>query len=154
MQALWTSDRHGYAAHVSEQPYYNLLGRAAFERDVQPMCVAQGIGVIPYSSLASGFLTGKYRPGHEMPISARAPGVQRRYMNERGFRVLGALDHLAGQHSASPAQIALAWLMAQPAITAPIASATTPDQARDLLHATEIHLSEDDLRALDEASKE
>lgn len=154
MQALWTSERHGYAAYVSEQPYYNLLGRTAFERDVQPMCVAQGIGVIPYSSLASGFLTGKYRPDHDTPISARAGGVQRRYMNARGYRVLDALDRLAGQHSASPAQIALAWLMAQPAVTAPIASATTPDQARDLLHATAVHLSADDLRTLDEVSKE
>jgi aryl-alcohol dehydrogenase-like predicted oxidoreductase len=154
MQALWTSDRHGYAPYVTLQPRYNLLARAEFEREVQPMCVAMGIGVIPYASLASGFLTGKYRPGGTMPISARASGVQQRYMNEHGFRVLAALDDISGRHDASPAQVSLAWLLAQPAITAPIASATTPDQLHDLVRATELCLTEEDLTRLDEVSKE
>jgi aryl-alcohol dehydrogenase-like predicted oxidoreductase len=154
MQALWTSDRHGFAPYVSLQPRYNLLARAEFEREVQPMCVAMGIGVIPYSSLASGFLTGKYRPDGDLPISARAGGVQRSYMNARGFRVLAALDAIAGRHDASPAQVSLAWLLAQRAITAPIASATTPDQLRDLLRATELRLTEEDLATLNEASKD
>lgn len=153
MQALWTSDKYGYAAYISLQPRYNLLAREEFERELQPMCVALGIGVIPYSSLASGFLTGKYRPNGTMPISARAGGVQQRYMNERGFRVLAALDDIAGRHDASPAQVSLAWLLAQPAITAPIASATTPDQLHDLLRATNLRLTGEDLAQLDEVSK-
>jgi aryl-alcohol dehydrogenase-like predicted oxidoreductase len=148
MQALWTSDQHDLASYVSLQPRYNMLDHAEFERELQPLCQQMGIGVIPYSSLASGFLTGKYRPHHDMPISARASGVEKRYMNERGFKVLNALDSVASKHDVSPAQIALAWLLAQPAITAPIASATTPDQLRDLLHATEVTLGDEDLHAL------
>ncbi len=150
MQALWTSDRYNLAGYVSLQPRYNLIDRD-FERELQPMCREMGLGVIPYSSLASGFLTGKYRPHLDMPISARASGVQNRYMNERGYRVLSAVDGVAAKHDVSPAQIALAWLMAQPAVTAPIASATTPDQLRDLLHATEVTLDDDDLNALNNA---
>lgn len=151
MQALWVSDRHDATPYVSLQPPYHLMNRD-FERDLAPMCLQEGIGVIPYSSLASGFLTGKYRPGQDLPASARASGVQGRYMNARGEQVLAALDRLKGAHGATQAQLALAWLLAKPAVTAPIANGTTPAQVRELLGATEVRLSADEVAALDAAS--
>jgi aryl-alcohol dehydrogenase-like predicted oxidoreductase len=112
------------------------------------MCKELGVGVIGYSSLASGFLSGKYRRGGAMPASARAGGVQQRYMHERGFAVLDAVLRVAEAHSATPTQVALAWLLAQPAVTSPIASATSPAQAVELLDAVDLHLSAEDLTAL------
>jgi aryl-alcohol dehydrogenase-like predicted oxidoreductase len=109
--ALGASDRHGWARYDSLQPHYNLAHRAEFERELQPLCVDQELGVVPYSSLANGFLTGKYRRDTPAPASARADRVQQRYYDERGWAILDTLQAVADEHNRSPAQIALAWLL-------------------------------------------
>jgi len=151
-RALWESDKHDLARYETLEPYYTLAGRADYERELEPLCREQGIGVIPYSSLASGFLSGKYRPGQPLPSSPRAGGVQKRYMNERGFAVLEAVDDVAREHGATMAQVALAWLIARPGITAPIASATSVEQVRELVGATGLTLDTDAVATLDKAS--
>lgn len=151
-QALQISDQHGYARYVSMQPPYSLVNREAYERELEPLCLEQGLGVIPYSSLASGFLSGKYRSGKDLPSSPRAKGVKDRYMNEKGFRVLEQLDRVAAAHHVSVAQVALAWIIARPSITAPIASATSVEQTRELLGAVDLKLSQEDIASLDRAS--
>ncbi len=148
-RALWESERRGYASYICVQPRYNLIDRADFERELGPMCRELGVGVIGYSSLASGFLSGKYRRSGPMPASARAGGVQQRYMHERGFAVLDALLGVAEARGATPTQVALAWLLAQPAVTSPIASATSPAQTAELLGAAELRLSPEELAALE-----
>lgn len=150
--ALWTSDKHGYARYETLQPRYNLAAREEYERELEPLCQEQGIGVITYSSLASGFLSGKYRAGQPLPSSARAQGVQRGYMNERGFAILDAVERVAREHGATPGQVALAWILARPAITAPIASTTSVEQTRELLGAADVRLSAETLAILDAAS--
>jgi aryl-alcohol dehydrogenase-like predicted oxidoreductase len=150
-RALWASERRGYTSYICVQPRYNLIDRADFERELGPMCQELGVGVIGYSSLASGFLSGKYRRGGAMPATARAGGVQQRYMHERGFAVLDAVLRVADAHSATPTQVALAWLLAQPAVTSPIASATSPAQAVELLGAADLRLSVEDVAALSAA---
>jgi aryl-alcohol dehydrogenase-like predicted oxidoreductase len=137
--------------YVSLQPHYNLANRSLFEGDTQDLCVAENIGVIPYYSLASGFLTGKYRSAEDAAGRERSRGVSS-YLNPRGFNLLSELDKVAAKHSASPAQISLAWLMAQPAITAPIVSATSLRQLDDILDATKIALDKEDLDRLGKAS--
>src|SRR5437660_2509183 len=119
-RALWESDRHRYARYDSLQPHYNLAYRGEFERELEPLCLEQGLGVIPYSPLAAGFLSGKYRRGRELPQSRRVEGIKRRYLNERGFALLDEVDKVAAAHNATTAQVALAWLLARPSITAPI----------------------------------
>ena len=126
--------------------------RDGFEAALQPLCVDRSVGVIPYFSLAAGFLTGKYRSEQDFGKSARGGGMAA-YLNNRGFRILAALDKVAEKVGGSPAQVAVAWLMAQPAITAPIASATSVDQVLLLAKAAELRLEPDDLKLLDEASQ-
>lgn len=150
--ALGVSAQGGYARYDCVQPPYSLVNRAVYEPELQPLCVEQGIGVIPYSSLGSGFLTGKYRRGGAMPQTPRASGIEQRYMNDGGYAVLDAMDIVAKQYGATPAQVALAWNLAQPGITAPIASATTVEQTRDLLAATELALDANAITALNNAS--
>lgn len=152
MGALWQSDTHGYARYECLQPPYSLANREAYERELESCCRELGLGVITYSSLASGFLSGKYRSGKDLPSSARAEGVQRRYMHEKGFAILEAIDHVAAAHHATVAQVALAWIIARPGITSPIASATSAEQARELLGAVELKLSAEEIKGLDEAS--
>lgn len=151
-EALQVSAQHGYVRYESLQPPYNLVNRADYERDLEPLCLEQGLGVITYSSLASGFLTGKYRAGKELPSSPRAKRIQERYMNEQGFRVLEQLDRVAAAHHATVAQVALAWIMARPGITAAIASGTSVAQVRELLGSVELSLSKEDREALDNVS--
>jgi len=151
-RALWESDRRGYVRFESLQPYYNLAGREDYERELEPLCRDQQIGVIAYSSLASGFLSGKYRRGQPMPESARASGVARRFMNDRGFTVLDTVERVARTHDATPSQVALAWLMARPGVTAPIAGATSARQVEELLGAVELRLRPDDIKALASSS--
>ena len=151
MEALWTSDRLGAARYDCLQPKYNLVMRDEYERELEPLCRAHEIGVITYSSLGSGFLSGKYRRGRELPGSARASGVQQRYMTDRGFAVLDALDEVTAATGATVAQVALAWIAHRPGITAPIASATSPEQLAELLGALELKLDEAALARLDEA---
>jgi aryl-alcohol dehydrogenase-like predicted oxidoreductase len=133
------------------QPEYNLYNRSGFEAGLRDLCVRENLGVIPYFGLASGFLTGKYRSKADFGKSARGPSMEK-YLDARGLRILNALDTVAGAHGAQPAEVALAWLMRQPGITAPIASATSGEQLDSLVRATAVTLSEGDLKALSAAS--
>jgi aryl-alcohol dehydrogenase-like predicted oxidoreductase len=134
------------------QPKYNLVIRDEYERELEPLCIEQGVGVIPYSSLASGFLSGKYRAGEALPKTARAGGVEKTYMNDRGFRVLAAVEKVAASANATPAQVSLSWLAHRPGITAPIASATSVSQLKELVGGIELRLDAEATTALDQAS--
>jgi len=151
-EALQVSQQHGYARYESLQPLYNLIDRKVYEQELEPFCRKHGLGVITYSSLASGFLTGKYQQGKELPKSHRALRVQSRYMNERGFRILAEVERVASRHHATPAQVALAWIISRPGITAPIASATSVEQVRELRGAVELKLDDEAIASLDKAS--
>jgi len=137
--------------YESLQPLYNLYDRAGYESTFAPLVEKTGIGVIPYYALASGFLTGKYRSEADLSKSPRGGGNQK-YLNERGFKILAALDELAAEYNATPAQISLAWLIARPGITAPIASATDLDQLNDLIAAAQLKLNAEAMEKLDLAS--
>ena len=152
-QALEVSKKHGLPAFQTLQPDYNLYDRADYENNLEPICLANGLGVISYFSLASGFLTGKYRSEADLSKSQRG-GRVKKYLNERGFRILKALDEVAVQYNSTPARVALAWLMARPSITAPIASATSLEQLKDLIEATKLQLDKSSIEALNRASAE
>jgi aryl-alcohol dehydrogenase-like predicted oxidoreductase len=151
-RALWESDRHGYVRYECLQPKYNLVIRDEYERELEPLCLEQNIAVIPYSSLASGFLSGKYHRGGALPDTARAAGVQKTYMNERGFAVLAAVEKVAAGVGATPAQVALSWLAHRPGITAPIASATSVTQLKEIAAAIDLRLDAETTAALAQAS--
>ena len=151
-RALWESDRRAYVRYESIQPKYNLVFRDEYERELKPLCLEQSIGVIPYSSLGSGFLSGKYRRGRELPKTARAGNVEKIYMTDRGFTVLEAMEKVAAGAGATPAQVALSWLAHRPGITAPIASATSVTQLKELLGGIELKLDTEARAALDSAS--
>lgn len=150
-EAMETSRRNGLAEYVSLQPQYNLMERQPFESELLPVAEKYKLGVIPYFSLAAGFLTGKYRPGTDASQSARG-GMVKKYMNERGFAVVAALDEIAAAHHATPARVALAWLLAQPGVTAPIASATKDEQLDDLIGAAGLRLDRASVERLNEVS--
>ena len=150
-EAIATSTKHDLPRYESLQPLYNLVERPAFEAELETVCVRNGIGVIPFYALASGFLSGKYRSEADLGKSARGQGVKK-YLNPRGLRVLDALDAVAQRVNATPAQVALAWQIARPSITAPIASATSLAQLADLVTAARLALDADALRTLDSAS--
>lgn len=152
-KALDTSAGLGLPSYCSLQPNYNLYDRADYEKRLEPLCRERGLGVIPYFSLASGFLTGKYRSEKDLANRARA-GMVRNYLNERGFRILDALDRVAAKTGARPATVALAWLIARPGITAPIASATRVEQLGELAEATRLELDAASIELLDLASGE
>ena len=151
-KALWVSERHNLARYECVQPRYNLVMREEYERELEPMCISEGVGVITYSSLASGFFSGKYRAGQALPTSPRAGGVQANYMNERGFKILAAVDAVAKQLNTTTGQVALAWIMARPGITAAIASGTTSEQVKDLTAAANLVLPAEAIASLTEAS--
>jgi len=151
-RALWESSRGGYVRYECLQPKYNLIVRDEYERELEPLCLEQNVGVIPYSSLASGFLSGKYQKGGAMPTTARAAGVQKTYMNERGFQVMAAVEKVAAGVGATPAQVALSWLAYRPGITAPIASATSVTQLKEIVGAIELKLDAEATKTLDQAS--
>lgn len=150
-QALEISAQLGLPRYESLQPHYNLMERAGFEAELGPLCQEQGLGVINYYSLASGFLSGKYRSEADFGKSARGGGMAK-YLTPRGHAVLGALDAIARDLSATPAQVALAWLRAKPAVTAPIASATSAAQVDDLVKAAKLVLPAEAVAKLDAAS--
>jgi len=133
------------------QPEYNLYDRASFDGPLRDLCISEEIGVITYFSLAKGFLSGKYRGEADLAQSPRGGGVKA-YLNERGFRILAALDAIAARLGAKPAEVALAWLIGQPGVTAPIASATSLNQLGSLIKAASLELDDDDRRVLDQAS--
>jgi aryl-alcohol dehydrogenase-like predicted oxidoreductase len=149
--ALQVSADQGYARFETMQPWFNLYDRNMYEGELQDLCVQEDIGVVTYFSLASGFLTGKYRTEKDLEGKPRAYRVKE-MMNPRGMRILWALDHVAREVDATPAQVALAWVMAQPGIAAPIASATNPKQLEELIGAAHLELPEVALAVLDEAS--
>jgi aryl-alcohol dehydrogenase-like predicted oxidoreductase len=152
-EALETSKKSGLPEYVSLQPLYNLYDRADYETNLEPVCQKYGLGVITFFSLASGFLTGKYKSDRDTQARARGERVKH-YLNERGFRIVAALDEVAKNYSASPAQIALAWIIARPSITAPIASATSTEQLKELIDATELKLDDAAMDKLNRASQE
>jgi len=152
-QALEVSKKHGLPAYQTLQPEYNLYDRADYEKNLEPICVANGLGVISYFSLASGFLSGKYRSEADLSKSQRGGGVKK-YLNERGLRILKALDEIARKYNSTPARVALAWLIARPSITAPIASATILEQLKDLIEATKLQLDQTSIELLSKASAE
>ena len=150
-EALTLAETGGLPRYESLQPEYNLYERSVYEGDLERVCGDRDVGVIPFFSLAAGFLTGKYRSEADFGKSPRGERNMARYMNERGHRILGALDDVAAEASATQATAALAWLMSKPTITAPIASATSLDQLGSLVAATRVTLTPDQLRRLDEA---
>ena len=150
-QALDVSARNGLPRYLTLQPPYNLYDRATFEGPLASLCIREGIGVISYFALAAGFLTGKYRSEADFAKSARGGGMSK-YLNPRGLRILAALDRVAADKHATPAAVALAWLIDRPGLTAPIASATTVEQLGELIAATRLRLDADAVRALDQAS--
>jgi aryl-alcohol dehydrogenase-like predicted oxidoreductase len=150
-QALEISKHRGYPRYQSLQPLYNLYDRADYETKLERLCLEKSVGVITYFSLASGFLTGKYRSESDLTKSARGEMVKK-YVNDRGFRILKTLDEVAKRLHSTPAQVSLAWLIMRPSITAPIASATTLGQLADLVEGTRLKLDESSVELLNQAS--
>lgn len=151
-EALATSARLGLPRYESLQPLYNLSDRAEFERELQPLCVREQVGVINYYALASGFLTGKYRKPEDASRSARGAGIVQKYLDDRGRRILAALDEAARRTGATPGQVAIAWVMARPGVTSPIASATSLAQLQELVRAAQVKLDAETMALLDAAS--
>jgi aryl-alcohol dehydrogenase-like predicted oxidoreductase len=145
-QALTISKANSYARYESLQPPYNLYNRS-IEKDLQPLCIKEEIGIISYYALASGFLTGKYRTENDLNKSVRGQGIKK-YLDSKGKKILSALDEVSTKYNTYPATIALAWLMSRPAVVAPIASATNEAQLKDLLKSVEITLDEESIRLL------
>ncbi len=151
--ALETSAKLGLPRYETLQPLYNLMDRKVFEEALGPLCQAEGIGVVNYYALAAGFLSGKYRSEADYGKSKRGANMGK-YLTPRGLRVLDALDAVAGETASTPAQVAIAWLLAKPVVTAPIASATSLDQLEELVKAASLSLSPAQVAALDAASAE
>jgi aryl-alcohol dehydrogenase-like predicted oxidoreductase len=150
--SLAASKELGIPRYESLQPNYNLYDRVDFESQYAPICKAEEIGVITYYSLAGGFLTGKYRSTEDAAKNRARGGKVKAYFDARGLRILAALDAVAARHKATPAQVSLAWLMAQPAVTAPIASATSLTQLNEIMQAAGLKLTSEDMAALNAAS--
>lgn len=151
MQALWTSDKYNLARYDCLQPHYNLIHRAEFERELAAVCRTYGLGVIPYSPLAGGFLTGKYRRENTHPDSVRAKGLQH-LCTEKNFALLDQIDAIAQAHGATVAQVALAWLLADPLITSPIIGPNKLEQLTDNLGALSVHLTDEERTRLNQAT--
>ena len=151
-QAIEISRKEKLPAYVSLQPEYNLYDRKGFEESLEPLCLESGLAVIGYYSLASGFLSGKYRTKDDLGKSPRGASIGKKYLNDRGFRILAALDDVAAAHRTVPAVIALAWLMQRKSVTAPIASATSVEQLSELARAADTTLTADEVTKLDQAS--
>lgn len=152
MEALCSSDKKGYARFDCYQPEYSLVERAGFEIEAMPLCKHYQLGVIPYSPLAGGFLTGKYRRESPTPNSVRAQGNLKRYGNDAGWKVIDALEEISRGHSKTVAQTALAWQLTNPVVTAPIIGANTPEQLTDLLGASGYRLTPEEMKRLNDAT--
>lgn len=150
-EAMETSKRGGFASYQTLQPHYNLMERAQYESDLAPVAAEYGLAVVPYFSLASGFLTGKYRSDADFEGKTRGGGVKK-YWNDRGRRVLAALDAVAKENHSTPASVALAWMLSRPNIAAPISSATKTEHITDLVEATKLKLSPSELDQITAAS--
>ena len=149
-EAMNVAKQHNLPAYQTLQPLYNLYDRETYEKELEAVCEANGLGVINFYALASGFLTGKYRTEKDLAKTRRQSN--KKYFNERGFKILKGLDEVAGRYNANPAQVTLAWQMARPNITAPIASATSIDQLQDLIKATELKLDSEAMAIIDKVS--
>ena len=154
-KALWTSDRLNLARFDSVQPHYNLVHRAEFERELMPLCRAEGLGVIPYSPLEGGFLTGKYRTGQPAPKGTRGEGNERmkKHSTPRNFALIDQLEEMGKARGKTVAQIALGWLLTNPVVTSPIVGANNVDQLNETLGAVGLRLSEEETKSLDEMSQ-
>jgi aryl-alcohol dehydrogenase-like predicted oxidoreductase len=152
MQALWTSDKYNLACYDSLQPHYNLIHRDEFERELCAVCAAYEIAVIPYSPLAGGFLTGKYRKDQPLPASKRAGG-RKRAMTDKNFALIDEMEFIALRHKASISQVALAWLLSDPVITSPIIGATSTEQLNENLGTLNVKLAEDELALLNKMTE-
>jgi aryl-alcohol dehydrogenase-like predicted oxidoreductase len=154
MQALWASDKHGFERFMSIQPEYSIAHptRSNFERELAWVCETYGVGVIPYSPLAGGFLTGKYQKDSDQPESARAGEISKTRFTEQNWAVLDTLREVAADHDAHVAQVSLAWLLHKPYMTAPIVGANSAEQLRELLPAAELKLTPEEVTRLDEVS--
>jgi len=150
-ESLAASRKNGWPRYESLQPNYNLYERATYESTLEPLALQEKLGVIPYYGLASGFLTGKYRSQDDLKKSPRGQSTKK-YLNDRGFRILQALDQVAERYQTKPAQVALAWLMARKSITAPIASATSVEQLNELVQAITLELDRESIDKLNKAS--
>jgi aryl-alcohol dehydrogenase-like predicted oxidoreductase len=152
VEALWAADKHGLASYVSLQPHYNLARREEFERELAEVVAEYGIGVIPYSPLAGGFLTGKYRKGKALPDSARAERIRERHFGEKGFSLLEGMEAIGAAHGQGIPQVALAWLLTNPLVTAPILGANTVEQLQASLAAVGFRLTAEEKKTLDDLS--
>jgi len=150
-EAVKVSLDNGLASYQTMQPEYNLYSREGYEQDLESVCLENNIGVITYYSLASGFLTGKYRLENDLSKSGRGGGVKK-FLNPRGFKILDTLDQVAKEYDATPASVAIAWLIARSGIVAPIASATSVKQLHEITKATELNLSRETIELLNKAS--
>jgi aryl-alcohol dehydrogenase-like predicted oxidoreductase len=151
-EALAVAAKNDLPRYETLQPEYNLMSRRGYEQALEPLASEQQVGVINYYALASGFLSGKYRSEHDLGKSDARGGSVRKYLNPHGLGVLAAMDAVAAAHHATPSQVALAWLIARPSITAPIASATSVAQLHELFGAVELRLDAEEIAALDRAS--
>jgi len=152
MQALWTSDKYNLARYDSLQPHYNLIHRDEFERELRAVCAAYEIAVIPYSPLAGGFLTGKYRRNESLPESKRAEG-RKSAMTDKNFTLIEEMEVIALRHKATVSQVALAWMLADPVITSPIIGATSIEQLNENLGALKVKLAEDEIAFLNKMTE-
>ncbi len=150
-ESLEVSKKNGFTTYQTLQPEYNLYDRAGYEKELEPVCLENNIGVITYYALASGFLTGKYRSENDLSKSKRGSGIKG-YLNERGFKILDALDRIAKEYNTTPASVAIAWIIARPGITAPIASATSVKQLHETTKALNLNLKKDAIDLLTKAS--
>ena len=152
MKALWISDKQNMARYDSLQPHYNLVHRAEFERELQAVCQTEGVGVIPYSPLAAGFLTGKYRRNAEMPDSVRVSSVSAKYLTDQGFNVIEKVEEIAVSQNATAAQVAIAWVLANPTVSSVIIGANTLAQLEETVGGATVRLSAEHKTALDTIS--
>jgi aryl-alcohol dehydrogenase-like predicted oxidoreductase len=155
MKSLWVSDVKHLARFESVQPHYNLMHRAEFERESMALCHDQGLGVIPYSPLAGGFLTGKYRRGQPIPANSRGEKnerIQKYAESEKGQKAIDALESIGKNHGKTIAQTALAWMLSNPVITSPIIGANTVEQLNDGLGAAGYRLSSDEVKTLNDVT--
>jgi 1-deoxyxylulose-5-phosphate synthase len=148
-KSLWVSDVRNLARYDSLQPHYSYVHRAEFERELQPLCLDQGVGVIPYSPLAAGFLTGKYRRDEPLPESDRAKGIKERYFNDTGFSAVEKLEQVGQRHDATIAQTAIAWVLANPAVSSAIIGANSIEQLTDTCKGASITLSVEEKEEMD-----
>jgi aryl-alcohol dehydrogenase-like predicted oxidoreductase len=151
-EALWTSDKHNLVSYISLQPHYNLMNRGEFEREMADLVKKHRIGVINYSPLGGGFLTGKYRRGEPLPVSDRAEGVRERYYNERNFDLLDKMKEIGQAHGKAILQVALAWLLTNPLVTSPIVGTNSVEQLQASLGAVGFRLGDEEMDALNELS--